>query len=100
MAPQPAPPRTGDMTETNKSRKPARPGGTARRPERSGNKFPNPEGAPDTPETSYTPRQQETIRKGLRIWARVAIRSYLRKKVGPTHTESCPVSDPVKGEED
>ena len=83
------------MTETNKRRKPAQLGGTARRPERSGNKSPNPEGAPDTPGTSYTPKQQETIRNGLRIWARVAIRSYLRKKVGATLTES----GPEKGED-
>ena len=28
---------------------------------------------------SYTPEQRRLIRKGLRIWARVAIRSYMRK---------------------
>ena len=33
----------------------------------------------DTPEVSYTPEQRRLIRKGLRIWARVAIRSYMRK---------------------
>ncbi len=52
--------------------------------------------APDKPLSQYTPKQQETIRKGLRIWARVAIRSYLRKKVGATDTES----GPAKREED
>ena len=34
----------------------------------------------DAPAVSYTPEQQRLIRKGLRIWARVAIRSYMRKK--------------------
>ena len=34
----------------------------------------------DAPVVSYTPEQRRTIRKGLRIWARVAIRSYMRKK--------------------
>ena len=33
----------------------------------------------DAPEVSYTPEQRRLIRKGLRIWARVAIRSYMRK---------------------
>ena len=28
---------------------------------------------------SYTPQQRKTIIKGLRIWARVAIRSYMRE---------------------
>ena len=28
---------------------------------------------------SYTPEQQRLVRKGLRIWAKVAIRSYMRK---------------------
>ena len=34
---------------------------------------------PDGPKVSYTPEQRRLIRNGLRIWARVAIRSYLRK---------------------
>ena len=33
----------------------------------------------DAPEVSYTPEQRRLILKGLRIWARVAIRSYMRK---------------------
>ena len=28
---------------------------------------------------SYTPEQRRMVRNGLRIWARVAIRSYLRQ---------------------
>ena len=28
----------------------------------------------------YTPKQREAFQRGLRIWARVAIRSYMRKK--------------------
>ena len=38
-----------------------------------------PEASPDSPVVSYTPEQRRLIRKGLRIWARVAIRSYMRK---------------------
>ena len=38
-----------------------------------------PEASPDSPEVSYTPEQRRMIRNGLRIWARVAIRSYMRK---------------------
>ena len=33
----------------------------------------------DAPEVTYTPERRRLIRKGLRIWARVAIRSYMRK---------------------
>ena len=33
----------------------------------------------DTPEMTYTPEQRRMVRKGLRIWAKVAIRSYMRK---------------------
>ena len=38
-----------------------------------------PEASPDSPVVSYTPEQQRMFRNGLRIWARVAIRSYMRK---------------------
>ena len=38
-----------------------------------------PEASPDNPLASYTPEQQRMFRNGLRIWARVAIRSYMRK---------------------
>ena len=38
-----------------------------------------PEASPDSPVVLYTPEQQRLIRNGLRIWARVAIRSYMRK---------------------
>ena len=40
-----------------------------------------PEDSPDCPAVSYTPEQRRMIRKGLRIWARVAIRSYMRKRL-------------------
>ena len=33
----------------------------------------------DRPAVPYTAEQRRMIRKGLRIWARVAIRSYMRK---------------------
>ena len=38
-----------------------------------------PDASPDKAAVSYTPEQRRLIRNGLRIWARVAIRSYLRK---------------------
>ena len=41
----------------------------------------------DTPVVSYTPEQRRAIRKGLRIWARVAIRSYMRKQGAASPTE-------------
>ena len=28
----------------------------------------------------YTPKQREAFQRGLRIWARVAVRSYIRRK--------------------
>ncbi len=37
---------------------------------------------------SYTPEQQRLIRNGLGIWARVAIRSYLRQREAEGQTES------------
>ena len=46
---------------------------------------------------SYTPEQRRMIRKGLRIWARVAIRSYMRK-----HGDASPLPEaaPDGGEEE
>ena len=46
---------------------------------------------------SYTPEQRRMIRNGLRIWARVAIRSYLRK-----HGAALPLPEaaPDGGEEE
>ena len=43
---------------------------------------------PDDPLASYTPQQRRTIIKGLRILARVAIRSYLRKHGGGSENET------------
>lgn len=45
------------------------------------------EDSQDTFMESYTPEQRRTIRKGLRIWARVAIRSYMRKHGVSTQSE-------------
>ena len=50
----------------------------------------------DTPEMAYTPEQRRLIRKGLRIWARVAIRSYMRKHGAEL---SLPEAPPDGGEE-
>ena len=51
----------------------------------------------DAPEVSYTPEQRRMFRKGLRIWARVAIRSYMRK-----HGDASPLPEaaPDGGEEE
>ena len=45
--------------------------------ENEGNK---PEDSPVWPPATCTPEQRRMIRKGVRIWAKVAIRSYMRKK--------------------
>ena len=37
--------------------------------------------------STYTPEQRRLIRKGLRIWARVAVRSYMRKHPAGSQTE-------------
>ena len=39
-----------------------------------------PEDSPSDLMAEYTPRQRETFQRGLRIWARVAVRSYIRRK--------------------
>ncbi|MXY42472.1 MAG: hypothetical protein F4Y50_00145 [Dehalococcoidia bacterium] len=44
------------------------------------------EDSQDAPVVSYTPEQRRMIRKGLRIWARVAIRSYMRKQAAASQT--------------
>ena len=49
-----------------------------KKPERSGKR--NTPAAADDAAVSYTPEQRRLIRNGLGIWARVAIRSYLRKQ--------------------
>ena len=48
---------------------------------------------PDEPLASYTPQQRRTIIKGLRILARVAIRSYLRQQAEEAQTETEPVGE-------
>ena len=42
---------------------------------------------PDDPLASYTPQQRRTIIKGLRILARVAIRSYMREQAEQAEAE-------------
>ena len=41
----------------------------------------------DDPLASYTPQQRRTILKGLRILARVAIRSYMKEQAGEAQAE-------------
>ena len=43
--------------------------------------------ATDGQEVSYTPEQRRLLRDGLRIWARVAIRSYLREQAERERTD-------------
>ena len=42
----------------------------------------------DDPLAEYTPQQRKTIIKGLRILARVAIRSYMREQA-EQHQDAC-----------
>ena len=42
---------------------------------------------PDDPLASYTPQQRRAILKGLRILARVAIRSYMREQAEQAQAE-------------
>lgn len=51
---------------------------------------------PDSPAVSYTPEQRRMIRNGLGIWARVAIRSYLRQRGGEAQAKT----EPIKEDED
>ena len=44
-----------------------------------------PESSADTSVDSYTPQQQRTIRKGLRILAKVAVRAHMRRNAA--HSE-------------
>ena len=48
---------------------------------------------PDGPVVSYTPEQRQMIRNGLGIWARVAIRSYLRQRGGESQAGTGPVEE-------
>ena len=46
-----------------------------------------PDASRDDPLASYTPQQRKTILKGLRILARVAIRSYMRDQAEQAQDE-------------
>ena len=73
------------MTKTNKKNRPARSG--RKKPEPSGRS----QGCDDAQDKllgRYTPKQRERIHNGLRIWARVAIRSYLRKHGGESQAST------------
>ena len=43
--------------------------------------------AADGQAVSYTPEQRRLLRDGLRIWARVAIRSYMREREAAGQTK-------------
>ena len=51
----------------------------------------------DVQEVSYTPEQRRLLHNGLRIWARVAIRSYLREREAASQTKP---GTPDKDEEE
>ena len=89
----PRPPQPGDMTATDKRKEPPQSGGNDRKQKRRGDKSRNTQDPPDKSLGRYTPRQQERIREGLRIWARVAIRSYLRQRTGEPHTGTEPAAE-------
>ena len=44
-------------------------------------------------EVSYTPEQRRLLRDGLRIWARVAIRSYLRQQAEQAQADKGPMAE-------
>ena len=44
-------------------------------------------------EVSYTPEQRRLLRNGLRIWARVAIRSYMRQQDGQSQADKGPEAE-------
>ena len=46
-----------------------------------------PEDSPEWPPATCTLEQRRLIRKGVRIWAKVAIRSYMRKQEAGTQAE-------------
>ena len=48
--------------------------------EKPGRDGEQPEESPSELMAGYTPKQRETFQRGLRIWARVAVRSYIRRK--------------------
>ena len=48
---------------------------------------------PDDPLAAYTPQQRRTVIKGLRILARVAIRSYMRNHGAESHSGAGPVEE-------
>ncbi len=62
-----------------------------KKPERPGKR--NTGAAADDAAVSYTPEQRRMIRNGLGIWARVAIRSYLRNRAGESQGETGPVEE-------
>ncbi len=51
-----------------------------------------PEDSPAWPPATCTPEQRRLFRRGVRIWAKVAIRSYMRKK------EAGALPEPEKGD--
>ena len=78
------------MTEINKKSRPERSG---RKPSTRSGRSRERENSPDAPPTQYTPQQRERIRNGLRVWARVAVRSYLRRQRGESQAGAEPLEE-------
>ncbi len=62
-----------------------------KKPEKTGKR--NTGASTGGPAVSYTPEQRRLIRNGLGIWARVAIRSYLRQREGELQAETEPLKE-------
>ena len=48
----------------------------------------SPGDSPEWPQATCTPEQRRMIRKGVRIWAKVAIRSYMRNNEAGSQAEA------------
>ena len=68
------------MTEAKKSNRTAQPGKDAGQQAGQRRKPPGIKTSPDEPLSEYTPQQRERIRRGLRILAKVIVRTHLRRQ--------------------
>ncbi len=57
-----------------------------------------PEESPSELMAGYTPKQREAFQRGLRIWARVAVRSYIRKQEAESQMSQADGGEENRGE--
>ena len=57
-----------------------------------------PEESPSELMAGYTPKQREAFQRGLRIWARVAVRSYIRRKEAESQVSQAECGEENHGE--